>query len=58
VNFDFPAESEAFRAEFRSWLDANLPDALRGTGESLSVEAGSPELTRRRVWYAALAEAR
>ena len=32
MDFTYPPEAEAFRAEFRAWLDANLPDDLRGRG--------------------------
>ena len=32
MDFTYPPEAEAFRKEFRSWLDANLPDDLVGTG--------------------------
>jgi alkylation response protein AidB-like acyl-CoA dehydrogenase len=30
VDFTYPPEAEAFRAEYRAWLDANLTDELRG----------------------------
>jgi hypothetical protein len=30
MDFKFSAEDEAFRAELRSWLDANLPGRERG----------------------------
>jgi alkylation response protein AidB-like acyl-CoA dehydrogenase len=53
-----PPEAEAFRAELRAWLDANLPDDLRGRGTEMSVEAGSPDLERWRTWNRALADAR
>ena len=58
MNFDYPPEAETFRAEFRGWLDANLPDELRGVGTTMEVEADSPELERWRTWNRALADAR
>src|SRR5881296_1677753 len=30
MNFDFTDREEAFRKEVRGWLEANLPDDLRG----------------------------
>ena len=30
MDFRYPPEAEAFRKEFRAWLDANLPDELAG----------------------------
>ena len=30
MNFDFTEQEEAFRKEVRGWLEANLPDDLRG----------------------------
>jgi len=30
VNFDFTEREEAFRKEVQAWLEANLPDDLRG----------------------------
>ncbi len=32
MDFRYPAEAEAFRKEFRAWLDANLPPELAGDG--------------------------
>ena len=32
MDFTYPPEAEAFRKEFRSWLDANLPADLAGRG--------------------------
>ncbi len=58
MDFSYPAEAEAFRGEFRAWLDRELPGDLRGAGESLSASADSPELARRREWNRALADAR
>jgi alkylation response protein AidB-like acyl-CoA dehydrogenase len=55
MDFAYPAEAEAFRAEFRTWLDANLPDDLRGA--SVSMHAGD-RLERFRGWNRTLADAR
>ena len=41
MDFRYPPEAEAFRHEFRAWLDANLPDELRGRG--------TPRFERRRT---------
>jgi alkylation response protein AidB-like acyl-CoA dehydrogenase len=55
MNFDYPPEAEAFRAEFRSWLDDNVDTSLSGSGMS-SWE--SPEtLERMRAWNRKLADA-
>ena len=32
MDFRYPPEAEAFRTEFRAWLDANLPRGVRGRG--------------------------
>ena len=40
MDFRYPPEAEVFRAEFRGWLDANLPDELR-----LDRSGGSLEFT-------------
>ena len=32
MNFDFSEREEAFRKEVRAWLEANVPDDLRGRG--------------------------
>jgi alkylation response protein AidB-like acyl-CoA dehydrogenase len=55
MDFTFPAEAEAFRAEFRAWLDTTLPDDLRGA--SVSMHAGE-QLERLRAWNRTLADAR
>jgi alkylation response protein AidB-like acyl-CoA dehydrogenase len=56
MDFTYPAEAEAFRAEFRAWLDANLPPDLAGA--SGMVYAAGPELERVRAWNRTLADAR
>jgi alkylation response protein AidB-like acyl-CoA dehydrogenase len=57
VDWTYPHEAEAFRAEFRAWLEANLPDDLRGTRPSVAMEGGET-LERLRAWNRALADAR
>jgi alkylation response protein AidB-like acyl-CoA dehydrogenase len=58
MDFTYPAEAEAFRAEFRGWLDANLPDDLRSSGSGDSWSAEGDRLDRLREWNRALADAR
>jgi alkylation response protein AidB-like acyl-CoA dehydrogenase len=49
MNFDFSEAEEGFRKEVRAWLEANLPDDLRGTAFALS--RGEPALfSRLRAW--------
>jgi alkylation response protein AidB-like acyl-CoA dehydrogenase len=55
MDFGYPVEAEAFRAELRAWLDANLPDDVRGHG-GLN-EADDAELERLRAWNRTLADA-
>ena len=38
MDFTYPPEAEAFRAEFRAWLDAHLTDEFRGEGLGFSME--------------------
>jgi alkylation response protein AidB-like acyl-CoA dehydrogenase len=57
VNFDYPPEAEAFRSEFRAWLDEYAdPDLKGGAGAMAAVD--SPEvLERLRNWNNKLADA-
>ena len=57
MNFDYPPEAEAFRSEFRAWLETNLDPALvNGAGPMAAIE--SPEvLDRLRAWNRHLADA-
>jgi alkylation response protein AidB-like acyl-CoA dehydrogenase len=53
MDFKLSAEDEAFRAELRSWLDANLPVSERRNRfalEFMHSEAGE-EWTRRVAWH-------
>ena len=58
MDFRYPPEAEAFRAEFRAWLDTNLPDDLRGADRGSSLELTGERLERMRAWNRALADAR
>jgi alkylation response protein AidB-like acyl-CoA dehydrogenase len=55
MDFTYPAEAEAFRREFRAWLEANLPGDLRGTTGGL--DPGPEQLERLRWWNRLLADA-
>ena len=55
MDFSYPPEAEAFRREFRAWLDANLPRDLRADGSSMNIEG--ERLERLRVWNRTLADA-
>src|SRR5262245_21776914 len=58
MDFDYPPEAEAFRAEFRAWLDAHLTDRYRGDGLGFSMEMGPERLGTLREWNRMLADAR
>src|SRR4051812_25468376 len=57
MDFSYPAAAEAFRSEFRVWLDAHLTDDLRGTGGGLAFD-DDEQLERLRTWNRTLADAR
>ncbi len=56
MNFDFTEQEEAFRKEVRAWLEANLPDDLRGRAFASS-RADRDEVTKLRAWQRTMAEA-
>src|SRR5437868_106472 len=58
MDFRYPVEAEAFRKEFRDWLDANLTDELRGNGLGGSLDMGADRLAQLREWNRTLADAR
>jgi alkylation response protein AidB-like acyl-CoA dehydrogenase len=58
MDFSYPEETEAFRKEFRAWLEANLPQDLRGAGLGGSAEVTDDRLARLREWNRTLADAR
>ena len=57
MDFSYPAEAEAFRAEIRAWLDANLTDEYRGAGLGGSLDADDATLAKGREWNRKLADA-
>ncbi|HTK16787.1 MAG TPA: acyl-CoA dehydrogenase family protein [Acidimicrobiia bacterium] len=58
MDFRYPPEAEAFRTEFRAWLEANLPDEVQGRGLGGSLEIESTTLETLRAWNRTLADAR
>ena len=58
MDFTYPPEAEAFRAEFRAWLEANYTDDFRGEGLGFSMEMEGDHLARMREWNGLLADAR
>ncbi|PYN14554.1 MAG: acyl-CoA dehydrogenase, partial [Candidatus Rokuibacteriota bacterium] len=56
MNFDFSDREEAFRKEVRAWLEANLPDDLRGRAFAAS-RADRDEVRRLRAWQKRMCEA-
>jgi alkylation response protein AidB-like acyl-CoA dehydrogenase len=58
VDFAYPPEAEAFRKEFRAWLDEQLTDEYRGDGLGFSMEMGPERLAKLREWNRKLADAR
>ena len=57
MDFRYPVEAEAFRKEFRNWLDANLPAELAGDGlGGSSMEIEGARLERLRAWNRTLAD--
>src|SRR5436190_2222967 len=56
MNFDFSDREEAFRKEVRAWLEANLPDDLRGRAFAAS-RADRDEVRRLRAWQKKMCEA-
>ena len=56
MNFDFTEAEEAFRKEVRAWLEANLPDDLRGKAFAAS-RADVDEVRRLRAWQKTMAQA-
>lgn len=56
MDFDYPPEAEAFRREFRAWLDANVTDDVRGLTGGLAFDEPDA-LARHKAWNARLADA-
>jgi alkylation response protein AidB-like acyl-CoA dehydrogenase len=57
VDFTYPPEAEAFRKEFRAWLDQHLTDDLRELAEH-AVGDDPERIERLRAWNRTLADAR
>jgi alkylation response protein AidB-like acyl-CoA dehydrogenase len=57
VDFTYPAEAEAFRDEFRAWLEEHLTDDLRELAEH-PVGDDTEGIERLRTWNRTLADAR
>lgn len=55
MDLRYSPEAEAFRAELRAWLEANLPNELPGQVEQL--ERDSSALEQLRAWNRTLADA-
>src|ERR671934_837170 len=56
MNFDFTEQEEAFRKDVRAWLEANVPDELRGKAFASS-RADVDEVRRLRGWQKTMWEA-
>lgn len=56
MNFDFSEREEAFRKEVRAWLEANVPDDLRGRGFA-ATRADRQQVQRLRAWQKRMHEA-
>src|SRR6267378_3900311 len=56
MDFDFSEREEAFRKEVRAWLEANVPDDLRGKAFASS-RADVDEVRRLRAWQKTMWEA-
>ncbi len=56
MDFEFSEREEAFRKEVRHWLEANVPDDLRGRAFASS-RADRDEVIRLRAWQKRLHEA-
>ena len=57
MDFTYPPEAEAFRKEFRAWLDEKLTDEIRA-GAGWSMDLGEDRIARLREWNRMLADAR
>ncbi|MBK5286846.1 MAG: acyl-CoA dehydrogenase family protein [Acidimicrobiia bacterium] len=57
MDFTYPPEAEAFRTEFRTWLEAHLTDEFRGDADGPLMMSGA-NLAALRRWNGMLADAR
>jgi alkylation response protein AidB-like acyl-CoA dehydrogenase len=55
MDFNFSPEDEAFRKEFRAWLDVNAPKKQVQSPSEMVYEADQSEWQRRTAWYKKLA---
>src|SRR2546421_11071155 len=56
MDFEFSEKEEAFRKDVRAWLEANVPDDLRGKAFASS-RADVDEVRRLRAWQKTMGEA-
>ncbi len=56
MDFSYPPEAEAFRAELRAWLEANLDERSRALGMR-GLAADAERIALLRAWNAKLADA-
>ena len=57
MDFTYPPEAEAFRAELRAWLDEHATDEVRALGTATGLDPGSERFERLRAWNRELADA-
>ncbi|HVN00039.1 MAG TPA: acyl-CoA dehydrogenase family protein [Caulobacteraceae bacterium] len=53
---DFGGDIDAFRADARSWLEANFPASLKGKSGLMTIEGESPEGADFKAWTKAMGE--
>src|ERR1700761_1675560 len=53
---DFGGDIDAFRADARSWLEANFPASLKGKGNLMAVEGEGDESADVKAWTHAMGE--
>jgi alkylation response protein AidB-like acyl-CoA dehydrogenase len=58
MDFEYPPEAEAFRAELRAWLEANYTDEYRSLKSVIACTRDDPDLAKQQEWNAKLADAR
>jgi len=58
MNFNYPPEAEAFRAELRGWLEANFTAEYQSLKSVTACRLGDPDLAKQREWNTKLADAR
>jgi len=53
---DFGGDIDAFRADAKSWLEANFPASLKGKGGMMAIEGESPDSAEVKAWTHAMGE--